>query len=405
MTLRINRIALCTLVLALTLSGISAYAQDADAQSGASTESTQSAPTAATATPAAAPSTPATASKTPQWTRVHRVDDYVTADDRKRGLQVADKDVPLVVFSHSAHTSAGVSCETCHHTGVQGWQAPACATCHKGSPAVDIMHSACITCHQQRGKGPVSCNECHTARQTSFAGVVRFQLYDFVRGPLFILAWVMFVLGFAWRIFQFTRLTRKITTPAVPAPAPLPSEADQRFMDAGKSGFRRWWARLRRWERGTVFSTHPVMSRVSMVFHIMLFLVPLLLPAHNILFRQTFHASLPTLPEPLMDVLTLVLLGIGAFFLVRRIAFPRVRALTTVRDYLVLLLVAAPFVSAYMAYHQWLDYRTVLVVHMLLGEICIAAIPLTKLGHMPFLIFARFFNAGEYAWKPGNRRW
>ena len=104
------------------------------------------------------------------------------------------------------------------------------------------------------------------------------------------------------------------------------------------------------------------MSRVSMVFHVLLFLVPLLLPAHNILFRQTFHFALPTLPEPLMDVLTLVLLAFGAFFLVRRIVFPRVRALTTVRDYLVLLLVAAPFVSAYMAYHQWLDYRTVLVI-------------------------------------------
>jgi nitrate reductase gamma subunit len=334
------------------------------------------------------------------------VDDFVTADERRRGLAVSDKDAPIVVFSHAAHTSAGVSCETCHHTGVQGWQAPACATCHKGAQAVEIMHSACITCHQQTGKGPVSCNQCHTARQTSFAGIVRFQLYDIVRGPLFILAWAIFVLGFAWRIFQFSRLTRKIqNAPLAAMSTPLPSAEDQRFLDAGKTGLGRVWSRLRRWERKTVFSTNPVMSRVSMLFHVLLLLVPLLLPAHNILFRQTFHVALPTLPEPLMDVLTVVLLAFGAFFMVRRIVFPRVRALTTVRDYLVLLLVAAPFVTAYMAYHQWLDYRTVLVIHMLLGEICIAAIPLTKLGHMPFLIFARFFNAGEYAWKPGNRRW
>jgi hypothetical protein len=58
-----------------------------------------------------------------------------------------------------------------------------------------------------------------------------------------------------------------------------------------------------------------------------------------------------------------------------------------------------------MAYHQWLDYRTVLVTHMIIGEILIAAIPFTKLGHMPFFILNRFFTAGEYAWKPGNRRW
>ena len=57
------------------------------------------------------------------------------------------------------------------------------------------------------------------------------------------------------------------------------------------------------------------MGVVSLVFHLALFLVPLLLPAHNILFFQTFRVSLPTLPEPLMDVLTLGLLAIGAFFL------------------------------------------------------------------------------------------
>jgi nitrate reductase gamma subunit len=82
-----------------------------------------------------------------------------------------------------------------------------------------------------------------------------------------------------------------------------------------------------------------------------------------------------------------------------------VRALSTLRDYLVLLLVAAPFATAYMAYHHWLDYRTVLVTHMIVGEILIGAIPFTKLGHMPFLIFARFFMSSEYAWRPGNRRW
>jgi nitrate reductase gamma subunit len=147
------------------------------------------------------------------------------------------------------------------------------------------------------------------------------------------------------------------------------------------------------------------MGVVSLVFHLALFLVPLLLPAHNVLFYQSLRVSLPTLPEPVMDYFTAGLLVIGAFFLLRRIFVPRVRALTTLRDYLVLLLVAAPFVTAYMAYHQWLDYRTVLVTHMFIGEVLIAAIPFTKLGHMPFSIYARFFEAWEYAWKPGNRRW
>ena len=389
---RLRLILLYSVIITLIVLGGPLFAQS-DATSAASQTSTAQVPAQA-----AAPHS----SKTPAWTRVHRVDDFVTAGDLRSGTVLSDADSPIVVFSHGAHAAAGVSCEQCHHTGVQGFQAPACATCHKGTAAVDIMHTACISCHQRTGRGPVSCNDCHTARQASPAGIYRFELYDVVRGPLFIAAWAIFVLGFAWRIVQFTRLTRATRsrlTPPVPA---VPASGSDAAADTMRRGL---FARLRRWFRGTVFGTHPVMGVVSLVFHLVLVLLPLLLPAHNILFAQTFRVSLPTLPEPFMDKATLALLAIGVFFLARRIFFPRVRALTTVRDYLILLLVAAPFVTAYMAYHQWLDYRTVLVTHMIIGEVVIALIPFTKLGHMPFLIFARFFVSGEYAWRPGTRRW
>ena len=336
-------------------------------------------------------------------TPIHRVDDFITREDLRQGSVPADKDAPIVSFSHAVHTRAKVSCERCHHKGVKDYKAPACATCHKGAEAVTTMHAACISCHRNRARGPVSCNNCHTGRQTSFAGIVRFELSDIVRGPLFIAAWALFALGFAWRILQYVRLTR--ATGRGPVPVPRPPAEDTQFLLRGKSRLGRLLFRYRRWERGTIFSTNPVMARVSVVFHVLLFLLPLLLPAHNILFFQSIRVSLPTLPEPFMDKVTLVLLAFGGFFLLRRILIPRVRLLTTVRDYLILLLVAAPFVTAYMAYHQWLDYRTVLVTHMIIGEIVIAAIPFTKLGHMPFLILNRFFTAGEYSWKPGNRRW
>lgn len=379
-----------------------APAQKSDATSSASRKET-AAPAAAQPAAAAQPNA-STGSKVPAVTWIHRVDDFITSDDVKKGVVPADRDAEIVGFSHAVHTAANVSCATCHHAGLSGWQAQACASCHKGTAAIAVMHQACVDCHRTRTIGPVACNQCHTGAPASFAGFFRFSFYDLARGPLFIAAWILFVLGVAWRIWRFTRLTRA----AQPAPFPVAavSDADRIFMDQGATtGLGRFFRRLRRWERGTIFATNPIMSRVSMVFHILLFAVPLLLPAHNILFYGTFRFALPSLPEPVMDVLTLVLLAIGAFFLLRRILISRVRALTTLRDYLILLLVAAPFVTAYMAYHQWLDYRTVLVTHMLLGDVVIAAIPFTKLGHMPFMILARFFAGGEYAWKPGSRRW
>jgi BarA-like signal transduction histidine kinase len=96
---------------------------------------------------------------------------------------------------------------------------------------------------------------------------------------------------------------------------------------------------------------------------------PCFFPALNTLFDLTFRVSLPSLPERFVDWFTVVLLGAGGFFPLRRLLIPRVRALTTARDWLVLALVMAPFV--------------------------IAAIPFTAIGHMPFILFARLFASGE----------
>lgn len=151
--------------------------------------------------------------------------------------------------------------------------------------------------------------------------------------------------------------------------------------------------------------THPVMRTVSLVFHILLFLVPLLLPAHNILLARRFHASLPAIPGPLADWLTIVLIAAGGFFLLRRMFFPRVRVLSTVYDYGVLLLVLAPFVTGLMAYHHVTTSHWLMVVHVISADALFVAIPFTKLGHMPFLLFARFFVSGEYALRPAARAW
>jgi nitrate reductase gamma subunit len=239
-------------------------------------------------------------------------------------------------------------------------------------------------------------------------GPAALDLAGILMGPAFILAWILFVLGCACRVAQFMSLTRRARhAPAasVPFTDPGPAAADREFLLRGEPWLGRLLSRYRMWRRGTVFGSHPVMARVSLLFHVLLFLVPLLLPAHTSLLSRALGARLPVLPTPLLDLLTLVFLVIGGFFLARRILVPRVRILSTLGDYLILLLVAAPFLTAYAAHHRWLDYHALLIAHMLVGEALIAAIPFTKLGHMPFLIFSRFFTASEYSLKTAGRRW
>jgi nitrate reductase gamma subunit len=118
-----------------------------------------------------------------------------------------------------------------------------------------------------------------------------------------------------------------------------------------------------------------------------------------------FRVALPSFPEAAADVLCVICLAILLGFLARRLILPRVRALSDAGDLVVILLVAAPFASAWLAYHQAFNYRDILIAHMLLGELLIAALPFTKLGHLPFLLYARLFMAGEGGARRAARGW
>ena len=157
--------------------------------------------------------------------------------------------------------------------------------------------------------------------------------------------------------------------------------------------------------QNSVLGKHPIMAIVSGVFHFCLFVAPVFLMAHNLILRSSLGIRLPSLPDGLVDVLTLVVLGCAVFFLIRRIAVPKVAAISCGNDYGVLLIAAVPFLTGFMAYHQLFDYKTVLTLHVLTGELMLIAIPFTKVGHMVFFFFTRLTMAGEYCLGQGTRTW
>jgi hypothetical protein len=70
-----------------------------------------------------------------------------------------------------------------------------------------------------------------------------------------------------------------------------------------------------------------------------------------------------------------------------------------------LLITVAPFLSGYLAYHQWFDYKIMLIAHILAAEVMLVVIPFTKLGHMIFFFLYRFLIGGEYSFGQGTRTW
>ena len=217
---------------------------------------------------------------------------------------------------------------------------------------------------------------------------------DFIRGQFVSIAFIIFILGLIFQLIQFFKLTKNKEW----AYPPLDVKREKKTI--GK-----WAAFCLASLNGTLWKTSPLVTVVTSVFHVFLILVPLLLLGHNILLDQSWGLSLWSLPESVTDILTLVFLICAAFFLGRRLFLSRVWAITTLYDYVILLIAAAPFLTGYIAYHQWFNYDTVITLHILAGEVMLISIPFTKLGHMLFFFLYRFLIGNEYSFARGAKTW
>lgn len=218
-------------------------------------------------------------------------------------------------------------------------------------------------------------------------------MYELARGPLMWAAAIIFLAGVVYRTIQMLLLTRKKERVLCPSRSIREESPEERKLKLLVSF------------QNSLIGKHPVMAIVSSVFHLCLFVAPLFAVGHSLVLYESWGVSFVSLPDGLIDVLTIVFLAGGVFFLVRRMVLPRVQALSTPYDYLLLFITVAPFLTGFFAYHQWFDYKTVITLHLLTGEAMLIAIPFSKLGHMVFFFFIRIFLGSEFSFWRGNRNW
>lgn len=221
-------------------------------------------------------------------------------------------------------------------------------------------------------------------------------MYNFIEGPLVSLAFIIFFGGLIYQWLQFLKLTRKkdlILPPYAIIERRVEKTTGQRIVDILASF------------KGTLWKTDPLMMVVTSVFHVCLILTPIFASGHGMLLNQSWGFNFWSFPESFTDVLTIAVLICVVFFMMRRLFLVRVRAITSPYDYFVLLIAAVPFITGFLAYHKWFDYRITMTLHILSGEVMLVAIPFTKLGHMLFFFLYRFLVGGEYSFTWGGRVW
>ena len=215
-------------------------------------------------------------------------------------------------------------------------------------------------------------------------------LYNLVRGPLVYIAFIIFIGGSAYRIKTFLDLVKKDKTirPFISLKYTL------------RSLFH-WMIPFNtvNWRR------RPVVTIVTFLFHIGLVFIPIFLLSHNILWHESWGISWWCLPEGIADIGTLIVIFCCVFFFLRRVFAPEVRFVTFDSDYLMLVISFLPFITGYLAYHQMLlPHKTMVILHIIFGELMLITIPFTRLFHMFYFFLTRSFMGSQAAgW--GTRDW
>lgn len=127
---------------------------------------------------------------------------------------------------------------------------------------------------------------------------------------------------------------------------------------------------------------HLGFSILVCVFRVGLLFTPIFLLAHNILLKERWGLRLWTLRESTSDIFTIAVIVSAVFLILRSIALPEIRTTTGPYDYVLIAIIVSPFITGFLAYHQFPIYRFWLIAHILSGEFLLIAIPFTKLSRL-----------------------
>ena len=192
---------------------------------------------------------------------------------------------------------------------------------------------------------------------------------EIARGPIFRIALTIMLLGLGYRLAV---AVAHITTAWYRA-------GDRRLPIADISrATLRWIVPVR------LLRTRPAYSAASFLFHLGVVLVPLFLAGHVALITGGGPGFWPVLPPVAADVLTVVALAALLVLLTGRVTSKSARVLSRTQDILLLAILFATLLFGFLASHPTISpvaSRSMLLIHILLGDLVLVLVPTTKISH------------------------
>jgi ferredoxin len=166
-------------------------------------------------------------------------------------------------------------------------------------------------------------------------------LLSLIEGPFLQVAFIIFVAGILLRFLFFIAASLKCV-----APVSGGGNLKVFFITIGRALFPFHKAVIKK----------PFYAITRYVFHLCLIAVPIWLSGHDYLWEELeFEWTWDPMPERWADGMTLLLLGICIVLFFRRIIFREVRQNSSASDFILLLIVAMPFLTGYFVTHETLE--------------------------------------------------
>jgi nitrate reductase gamma subunit len=204
------------------------------------------------------------------------------------------------------------------------------------------------------------------------------EFLNWVRGPGFQIAIIIFVAGVVIRFAEILLLGRK----------PNLAEAKGSEMSGGLHTIvSRSFPDKRTFQR----SMFTVVA--GYIFHIGLFITIFLFAPHILMFKDVFGFGWPSLPTPVVDAMAIVTIIALLAVLVHRMRNTVLKFISTKEDYIVWLVTILPLITGYIAFHRiGTTAPTLLAIHILSVELLLVIFPFTKLMHTFTVFLSRWYG-------------
>lgn len=192
-------------------------------------------------------------------------------------------------------------------------------------------------------------------------------MYELARGPLLWIAFGVFVLGSLYKLNALRGRESKPGRKSILVPFSA--------KDVGQ---------------------HPVIALASFAFTFCLLFTPLFVFGHAVSWHESWGIRWWSMPEGAAAILTLIAIVGCLFLMLQRISVPEIRDLSTWGDWLLLLLVVAPFLTGFLAYYQVLPYKVMVILHLVSGALWLMALPFTRLFRLVWFGFGSAYLEAEF---------